>query len=99
MSNDPNQDPNSGYGNPPYGIPPQGPYNQPPNPYGPPPQGPYGQPQGPYGPPHKVLTINRRVPMVLHPMANHRVPMVIHHKVLTVYLHTNSQVTAMFLRQ
>ena len=51
MSNDPNQDPNSGYGNPPYGIPPQGPYNQPPNPYGPPPQGPYGQPQGPYGPP------------------------------------------------
>jgi len=51
MSNDPNQDPNSGYGNPPYGIPPQGPYNQPPNPYGPPPQGPYGTPQGPYGPP------------------------------------------------
>ena len=51
MSYDPNRDPNSGYGNPPYGIPPQGPYNQPPNPYGPPPQGPYGPPQGPYGPP------------------------------------------------
>jgi hypothetical protein len=51
MSNDPNQDPNSGYGNPPYGIPPQGPYNQPPYPYGPPPQGPYGQPQGPYNQP------------------------------------------------
>src|SRR5260370_14200313 len=51
MSYDPNRDPNSGYGNPPYGIPPQGPYNQPPNPYEPPPQGPYGTPQGPYGPP------------------------------------------------
>ncbi len=51
MSNDPNRDPNSGYGNPPYGVPPQEPYNQPPNPYGPPPQGPYGTPQGPYGPP------------------------------------------------
>ncbi len=51
MSYDPNQDPNSAYGNPPYGGPPQGPYNQPPHPYGPPPQGPYGQPQGPYGPP------------------------------------------------
>jgi Yip1 domain len=51
MSYDPNQDPNSGYGNPPYGVPPQEPYNQPPNPYGPPPQGPYGTPQGPYGPP------------------------------------------------
>ncbi len=51
MSYDPNRDPNSGYGNPPYGVPPQEPYNQPPNPYGPPPQGPYGTPQGPYGPP------------------------------------------------
>jgi heme/copper-type cytochrome/quinol oxidase subunit 4 len=51
MSYDPKRDPNSGYGNPPYGVPPQGPYNQPPNPYGPPPQGPYGTPQGPYGPP------------------------------------------------
>src|SRR5712692_6512115 len=51
MSYDPNRDPNSGYGNPPYGVPPQGPYDQPPNPYGPPPQGPYGTPQGPYGPP------------------------------------------------
>jgi len=53
MSYDPNRDPNSGYGNPPYGIPPQGPYGQPSqNPYGAPPQGPYGQPpQGPYGPP------------------------------------------------
>ncbi len=51
MSYDPNRDPNSGYGNPPYGVPPQGAYNQPPNPYEPPPQGPYGTPQGPYGPP------------------------------------------------
>ena len=49
MSYNPNQDPNSGYGNPPYGIPPSGPYGQPQNPYGAPPQGPYGQPQGPYG--------------------------------------------------
>ena len=57
MSYDPSQDPNSGYGNPPYGIPPsgpysappQGPYGQPQGPYGPPPQGPYGQPQSPYG--------------------------------------------------
>ena len=51
MSYDPNQQPNSGYGNPPYGTPPQGPYGQPQGPYGPPPQDPYGQPQGPYGPP------------------------------------------------
>ena len=51
MSDDPNQDPNSGYGNPPYGMPPQGPYGQPQGPYGPPPQGPYGQPQTPYGAP------------------------------------------------
>ncbi len=51
MSYDPNQQPNSGYGNPPYGSPPQGPYGQPQGPYGPPPQGPYGQPQGPYGQP------------------------------------------------
>lgn len=42
MSYNPNQDPNSGYGNPPYGPSPQGPY-------GPPPQGPYGQPQAPCG--------------------------------------------------
>src|SRR6266704_2638485 len=61
MSYDPNQPPNSGYGNPPYGQPqppygqpqqgqPQGPYGQPQQgPYGPPPQGPYGQPQAPYG--------------------------------------------------
>lgn len=42
MSYNPNQDPNTGYGNPPYGLPPQGPY-------GPPPQGPYSQPQAPYG--------------------------------------------------
>lgn len=65
MSYDPNQDPNSGYGNPPYGVPPQGPYGQPQDPYGTPqqggpgqaqggpygspPQGPYGQPQAPYG--------------------------------------------------
>jgi Yip1 domain len=52
MSYDPNQPPNSGYGNPPYGQP-QGPYGQPQQqgPYGPP-QGPYGQPQqGPYGQP------------------------------------------------
>src|SRR6266852_8723970 len=51
MSYDPNQQPNSGYGNPPYGSPPQGPYGQPQGPYGPPPHGPYGQPQGPYGQP------------------------------------------------
>ncbi|HLQ28952.1 MAG TPA: Yip1 family protein [Ktedonobacteraceae bacterium] len=52
MSYDPNQQPNSGYGNPPYGSPPQGPYGQPQGPYGPPPQGPYGPPpQGPYGQP------------------------------------------------
>src|SRR6266567_7401995 len=53
MSYDPNQPPNSGYGNPPYGQP-QPPYGQPQQqgPYGPPPQGPYGQPQqGPYGQP------------------------------------------------
>ncbi len=51
MSYDPNQPPNSGYGNPPYGQP-QPPYGQPQQgPYGPP-QGPYGQPQqGPYGQP------------------------------------------------
>src|SRR6266699_958216 len=61
MSYDPNQPPNSGYGNSPYvqqqppnGQPkhgqPQGPYGQPQQgPYGPPPQGPYGQPQAPYG--------------------------------------------------
>ncbi len=49
MSYNPNQDPNSGYGNPPYGPPPQGPYGQPQGPYGPPPQGPYSQPQAPYG--------------------------------------------------
>jgi hypothetical protein len=52
MSYDPNQPPNSGYGNPPYGQP-QSPYGQPQQqgPYGPP-QGPYGQPQqGPYGQP------------------------------------------------
>src|SRR6266700_130076 len=41
MSYDPNQPPNSGYGNPPYG--------QPQPPYGQPQQGPYGQPQTPYG--------------------------------------------------
>jgi hypothetical protein len=68
MSYDPNQPPNSGYGNPPYGQP-QPPYGQPQQgPYGPPPQGPYGQPQppyvqpqgpygqpqqGPYGPPYQ----------------------------------------------
>ncbi len=59
MSYDPNRDPNSGYGNPPYGVPQQGPYGQPSNPYGvppqsyeQPPQGPYGQPQqNPYGQP------------------------------------------------
>jgi len=51
MSYDPNQDPSSGYGNPPHGVPPQGPYGQPPGPYGTPPQGPYGQPPGPYGTP------------------------------------------------
>jgi hypothetical protein len=60
MSYDPNQPPNSGYGNPPYGQP-QPPYGQPQQgqpqpPYGQPQQGqpqpPYGQPQqGPYGPP------------------------------------------------
>jgi len=50
MSYNPNQDPNSGYGNP-YGPPPQGPYGQPQGPYGPPSQGPYGQLQSPYGPP------------------------------------------------
>ncbi len=56
MSYDPNQQPDSGYGTPPYGTPPsgpygqpQGPYGQPQGPYGVPPQGPYGQPQGPYG--------------------------------------------------
>jgi hypothetical protein len=43
MSHDPNQPPNSGYGNPPYGQP-QGPYGQPQ-------QGPYGQPQPPYSAP------------------------------------------------
>jgi len=49
MSYDPNQPPNSGYGNPPYGQP-QPPYGQPQQPpYGPPPQGPYGQSQAPYG--------------------------------------------------
>ncbi len=56
MSDNPNQDPNSGYSNPPYGMPPQGPYGQQQGPYGPSPQGPYGvppysQPQGPYGAP------------------------------------------------
>src|SRR5215469_8851143 len=63
MSYDPNQPPNSGYGNPPYGQPqppygqpqqgqPQPPYGQPQQgPYGQPPQGPYGQPQPPYGQP------------------------------------------------
>jgi len=52
MSYDPNQDPSSGYGNPPYGVPPQGPYGQPQAPYGTPPQGPYSQPPGgPYSPP------------------------------------------------
>ena len=54
MSDNPNHDANSGYGNPPYGMPPQGPYGPPQGPYGPPPQGPYGvppygQPQSPYG--------------------------------------------------
>jgi hypothetical protein len=50
MSYNPSQDPNSGYGNPPYGVPPQGPYGQPSqNPYGSPPQGPYGDSQNPYG--------------------------------------------------
>jgi hypothetical protein len=49
MSYNPNQDPDSGYGNPPYGLPPLGPYGQPQGSYGPPPQGPYGQPQAPYG--------------------------------------------------
>ncbi len=49
MSYNPNQDPNSGYGNPPYGIPPSGPYGQPQNPYGAPTPGPYGQPPNPYG--------------------------------------------------
>ena len=46
MSYDPNQDPNSGYGNPPYGIPPSGPYGQSQSPYGygAPPQTPYGAP-------------------------------------------------------
>jgi len=46
MSYNPNQDPNSGYGNPPYSPPPQGPYGQPQAPYGygVPPQGPYGAP-------------------------------------------------------
>jgi hypothetical protein len=48
MSYDPNQPPDSGYGNPPYGQP-QPPYGQPQQgPYGQPPQGPYGQPQPPY---------------------------------------------------
>jgi hypothetical protein len=42
MSYNPNQEPNTGYGNPPYGLPPQ-------DPYGAPPQGPYSQPQAPYG--------------------------------------------------
>ena len=84
MSDNPNQDPNSGYGNPPYGMPPQGPYGQPQGPYGPPPQGPY---------------INRRVPMALHPMANHRVLMVIPHKVLMVYLHSSSRAMAMLFHQ
>ncbi len=52
MSYDPNQDPSSGYGNPPQGVPPQGPYGQPQDPYGTPPQGPFGQPQGgPYSSP------------------------------------------------
>jgi len=64
MSYDPNQPPNSGYGNPPYGQPqppygqpqqgqPQPPYGQPQPPYGQPQQqSPYGQPpQGPYGQP------------------------------------------------
>src|SRR6266478_537058 len=51
MSYNPNQDPNSGYGNPPYGIPPSGPYGQPQNPYGAPTPGPYGQPPSPYGAP------------------------------------------------
>ncbi len=51
MSYDPNQPPDSGYGNPPYGQP-QPPYGQPQQgPYGPPPQGPYGQPQPPYSAP------------------------------------------------
>src|SRR6266568_2291940 len=50
MSYNPNQDPNSGYGNP-YGPPSQGPYGQLQGPYGLPPQGPYGQLQSPYGPP------------------------------------------------
>ena len=49
MSYNPNQAPDSGYGNPLYGPPPQGPYGQPQGSYGPPPQGPYGQPQAPYG--------------------------------------------------
>jgi hypothetical protein len=57
MSYDPNHDANSGYGNPPYGMPPQGPYGQPQGPYGVPPysqpQGPYGQPQSPYGYPQQ----------------------------------------------
>ncbi len=51
MSYDPNQQPDSGYGTPPYGTPPSEPYGQPQGPYGVPPQGPYGQPQGPYGVP------------------------------------------------
>ena len=57
MSYDPNQPPNSGYGNPPYGQPQppysqpqqQGPYGPPQGPYGQPQQDPYGQPQVPYG--------------------------------------------------
>lgn len=44
MSYDPNRDPNSSYGNPPYGVPPQGAYYPPLYPYGPSPQAPYGFP-------------------------------------------------------
>ena len=54
MSQDTNQDPNSGYPNLPYGVPPPESYGPPqvPSGYGPPPQGAYGiPPQGPYGQP------------------------------------------------
>jgi hypothetical protein len=51
MSYDPNQPPNSGYGNPPYGQPQQDPYGPPQGPYGQPQQGPYSQPQSPYSAP------------------------------------------------
>ncbi len=52
MSYDPNQPPNSGYDNPPYGTP-QPPYGQPQqSPYGQP-QPPYSAPQPPYGAPYQ----------------------------------------------